>query len=228
MIDYLINLLFPKTCLNCGSRDLGHGAICQKCFLKIEINKTLFCGQCLARLPEGRKICHSNYPYLLGAAGNYGDDILRKAILSLKFNGVRDAAPSLAEVLVSYAKELDFKWDQSLVIPVPLSRQRERERGFNQSQIIAEIFASKTKAHLTLNNLIRIHHTKPQNELSDYRARSENIKGAFVVRDGSRLNQATIVLIDDVVTSGSTFKESARVLKGAGVKKVLALAVAKA
>lgn len=228
MLRDILDIIFPQSCINCGGESCVEKVICKKCLDEIVVNKNLFCGECSARLPEGKKICHRECPYILGAAGNYQDEALRKLILNFKFRGVKEAGVILSRLITDYAKQINWSWGENLVVPIPLASRREKERGFNQAQVIAEAFAKKMSLETEINNLIRTKNTKPQNEISDYEIRASNIRGAFLVKRSERFDKKTVVLVDDVTTSGSTLYEAACALKESGVKKVLALTVAKA
>jgi len=114
-----------------------------------------------------------------------------------------------------------------LIIPVPLHRRRLKERGFNQSVILAREVARAHSIHLDFETLKRTIHTKPQTGLGR-KQRSANVKGAFEVADRERVKGERVVLIDDVYTTGSTVRECARVLVKNGVEEVAVLTLARA
>lgn len=227
MIDFLLDLVFPPKCLNCGDKS-GRENICKDCFLKIPINKTLFCGKCFARIPASKKICHQNFPYLLGAAASYDEKAVKNLILALKFKFIKSAALPLGNLLANYFEKISTLKDEFAIIPIPLSRKRQRQRGFNQSELIADAFAAKTKIPLKKGILTKIKETKPQTETKSLNERLLNVQGCFRISAPEKLREKNIILIDDVTTSGATFLEAATVLKKAGVKKIIALAAARA
>jgi ComF family protein len=117
-----------------------------------------------------------------------------------------------------------------VLVPVPITKTRKRDRGYNQSEILAKNLAKKFNLRV-INCLARVKETKSQVGLNK-KERSENIKDAFALNSkliiqGSELENATILLVDDVLTSGATMNEAAKILKRAGVKSVWALAFAK-
>lgn len=221
------DIFFPPACVACGD-SLAHGVLCETCQHSIALFDTFFCGACTARLPDGKKICHKDAPFLLGAAAAYDDDALRALIHALKFQGIAAAAAPLAEILARYVKNLQLDLHEWIVAPIPLSRERARARGFNQSELIAQPFARALGIPFDDRLLARIAHRKPQSDTEDIFERRENIKGCFALAPGADVAQKKIILVDDVVTSGTTFAEAARVLRQAGAKKILALAVGKA
>ncbi|HEY5220913.1 MAG TPA: ComF family protein [Candidatus Paceibacterota bacterium] len=221
------DIFFPPACVGCGD-SLPTGVICDACMQSIDRFDTLFCGTCAARLPEQKKICHKDAPYLFGAAGAYDDEPLRALIHALKFQGMPGAAEPLAGILAQYITRLKLDLHEFIVTPIPLSAQRARARGFNQSALIARPFAKALGLPFDEHLLTRIHHRKPQSDTEDIFERRENVKGCFALTPGADAQNKKIVLVDDVTTSGTTFAEAARILRSAGAKKILALACAKA
>ncbi len=227
MIRSLFDFIFPPLCLNCRSAVGSHETVCESCFKTIDTQKTLFCGRCRARLPENKKICHSDFPYLLGAACSYENPAIRNLIRGLKFKFFKDASLPLAFLLIAYVEQLKILKGDWLIIPIPLGKRRLRQRSFNQSELIARIFADHFGLPLETDALIRAKETRPQSELKNPDERANNIKGCFAVADPQKISGRNIILIDDVVTSGATFLEAATFLKIAGAQKIIALAVAK-
>jgi competence protein ComFC len=227
MLEKILNLIFPPRCLGCGKNTRG-AMLCEFCTRKITLHQTLFCGQCGLRLAEGKRICHKDFPYLLGAATDFDNDIVRNAIHALKFQYVKNAADALGGILVHYAAALHVPFDDHLVIPIPLSPRRLRERGFNQSELLANIFARGFGLRMETEVLARVKNTKPQSETKNAAERRENLARSFAIRHPEFVAGKNIILIDDVTTSGATLFEAATVLKTAGAKKIIALAVARA
>jgi ComF family protein len=232
LFELLTNILFPPVCIVC-ERSIGHGVICETCFSTIEIRNGLMCGEChlpLAATGSPVSQCHPDSLFILGAATSYEDKSAQSLIHHLKFKSVRAAAEPLGELLYNYAsRHLDLA--DYVAMPIPLSRRRARSRGYNQAELIARHFAVRIGLPIEVNALVRAKHMKPQSGTTSEAERKENIRGAFAVRDTPAARAAIagrhILLIDDVSTSGSTFLEASRMLKLAGAKKIIALAVAK-
>lgn len=145
--------------------------------------------------------------------------------MSLKFQGIRDAAGELAAYIGIFFSLVPTP-PNPIIIPIPLSRRRRYERGFNQSELIARSFQASTGIPLFLA-LRRTRHTLPQSGAPSVQERLLNVKGCFVA-DRRLVQDRNVVLIDDVVTSGSTFLEAARTLKANGARRIIALAAARA
>ena len=224
----LSDLIFPPRCVCCHAY-LDHGrALCADCRRRIVLHRTYFCGKCRARRYSLRGICHSGFPFCLAAAGEYEDPVLKQLIRALKFHFMRAAAGPLGAVLGAYCARLRVPRSYGVVMPVPLSGRRARERGFNQSELIARAAAVQMSVSMDTSILIRARHAAPQSGLVGARARHANIAGSFRVRSPDKVRGRDIILLDDVVTSGATMLEAALALRAAGARNILALAVAKA
>lgn len=222
-----LNLIFPARCAGC-EKTIADGAVCDACFSKIRLNKTLFCGKCRLRLADNKKVCHKDHPFILGSACDYGDKTVKALIRRLKFNFAKDSAEPLAKLLINYVESLGVPLDGFSVVPVPISPGRLRERGFNQSELVGGKFAEHFKLELRSDAIRRVKNAKPQSETKTAEGRRKNVKDCFFVGVGAAVVPKNIILIDDVVTSGATISEAARALKAAGAKKIVALTVAMA
>ena len=219
-LSTLLALIFPERCLGCG------------------LNGAYFCPVCLDRLPQAEPLDD-----IVGfACLDYGDRRVKKAIWLLKYRGITSLAPLFArlihERLIEYLSEevaispaINKPW---LVIPVPLSRERLRERGYNQTLAIARELVKLAPEQLELadNILVKTKHTPTQVSIKNRRERLANLKGAFALTN-SRNNEPSgfiigrkIILVDDVITTGGTMREITKVLKHSGAKSVWGVAVA--
>ncbi len=226
-LDSFLEILFPSLCLKCGKGVDSGEVLCAQCFGEIPLNKSLFCGRCGARLPYGQKICHPDFPYILGAATSYKNEMARELVRELKFKFIGNAARPLAKLLISYIESTGFAENDWIVVPIPLGAKRLRQRGFNQASLIAGIFAVHFSLPLEKDGFIRRKETKPQSELENFELRAENAKDCFEAISPEKFSGKKIILVDDVSTSGATFFEAASSLKKAGARKVMALAAAK-
>jgi len=216
--DFILDILFPIECLNCRQE----GAyLCPNCLAKLKFNDETYLKTALANL----KISDLKKIYI---AGDYESSILHNLIIKYKYSFISPLGKILADFLILFWKKISpiFTSDATpfLVIPIPLSKKRERWRGFNQAEVISRNFSVYFNYELNLD-LKRIKHRPPQAELSEIE-RLKNIESVFAWQ-GKNLQAYHILLIDDVVTSGATLNEAARVLKAAGAKNVYALVLAK-
>lgn len=229
---FLKELIFPKICFGCGR--LG----------------SYFCLSCAKKLPSAKDVCpycknasyfgltHPGCQKKWGVDGLksffYYNDLVKKIIKNIKYQLVVEATkdflqaipPSKIEELFFYKKiAKDF-----ILLPVPLHRKREKIRGFNQAEKIANFFAQIFNFSFNNKLILRIKETRPQAELKTPKERYKNILGAFSLAKNVKSNQIKekkFIIVDDVWTTGATIKEIGRVLKKNGAAKVFGLTLAR-
>lgn len=135
-------------------------------------------------------------------------------------------ANPLGKLMVDFANKNINAHEIDLIVPVPLHPKKLRERQFNQSEVLASYLAKRLDKKIVKDKVKRIKYTMPQTELKRDE-RIKNVDGAFLAKDGHDLKGKTILLIDDVFTTGATLHECAKALKNAGAKKVVAFALAR-
>lgn len=204
MKDRILHLFFPPKCV-----------LCRK-VLKSE--ETDLCHRCRADQPEypGSKIKLSFIAQWTGLW--YYKENVRLSILRYKFYGRRSYANSYGRLLAMKLQKDD--WDDTDVLTwVPISRQRKFRRGYDQVELIGASLARELGMELT-PTLKKIRHTKPQSTMGGISHRRANILGAFEVIDPEVVKDKRILLLDDIVTTGATASEAARILLTAGAKEV--------
>lgn len=251
---FFLDLIFPIECLGCGREGRW---LCGDCFKEIKLKPKQYCLHCKKENNFGQFCQPCQIIYSLNGvwiAALYDEILVSRAIKSLKYHFTEGLTDDLSKLMILFADKLlehgrvlksgldsgvdwkNFKrvenlplailnFKDNLVVPVPLSRKRLRWRGFNQAELLAKKVAEKYGLALDSHNLIRIKHKKPQAKLNEIH-RLENIKGCFSWQGGN-LNKKNIILIDDVVTTGATLNECAKVLKASGAGEVFGLVVAK-
>jgi ComF family protein len=192
------------------------------------------CGEDLGsgRAPIGNQLCLAcaeKRPHFFRAAA-YGpyDGELRELIHLLKYEHIEPASRILGRMLAEAIQKLNVDVDSVMVITVPLHRSKRRERGFNQAELIARAALKRysTRAELSLVALERTRSTVSQIGLTRPQ-RAENIRGAFRVKHLNRVAGREVLLVDDVLTTGTTANECARVLLKAGAARVWVATVAR-
>lgn len=209
------DLLFPITCLNCGADDM---LICSVCLNKIKVRNFN---------DSWEQLVCSDYLDRVFIATWYEDQLVQEMIKRGKYQGEREYFEILAWLLYKFWQDnflADSFIEPPVVVPLPLHRRRLYERGYNQSQLLAAGFADLAGLLAPPDLLQRIRYTKHQTNLNQAR-RQKNIDRAFQVTTAAVPRQ--VLLIDDVVTTGASLNEAARVLKKAGGQKVCALVIAK-
>lgn len=216
----ILDLIFPKRCVNC--QKFG-SYICRDCLKKVEFVDKPICPICQRQAVGGKT--HPGCSNRLSLDGlivgmKYRGPV-KIAVKKIKYRWVRDIEETLGELLVKNMWKFDFP-QGSILVPIPLHSKRKRWRGFNQAELLANYFAKKfhQKASVSLSRIID---TKPQVGLKKD-GRIKNIKGAFIVNGDVRGKE--LILVDDVFTSGATMMEACRVLKRVGAKSVWAMTLA--
>lgn len=210
---WLLDLLFPETCFGCHKKG------------------ELMCDNCIRRIKRVERETGGS----IFAVFDYRDTIIKQAIWKLKYYGKITLGGKLGAYL--YREMIEEISDMRLyssgspivVIPVPISNTRKKKRGYNQAEEIAKGFCKESNEE-TLemrNDLIRKNiDTKPQARIENRKERLKNIEGAFSIVDNEKIKGRSFIVIDDVTTTGGTMKEIIKVLKYAGAKKVIGMALA--
>lgn len=237
ILGSVLELIFPVKCLACGTsgRDL--------------------CANCLSEAPcAERETAQWIFPIY-----DYRHPPIKKALWLLKYSGRKRLANIFAEAI--YEKILEELSDLSvmenfhdpILVPIPLSLKRKRERGYNQAELICRELASLSRTNhltpvpsplengegrpelsegrgevLTLANniLIKPKDTEHQARIKDRSARLKNLSGSFTIKNPEAIKKRNIILIDDITTTGATLNEARKILKRAGARKVIAFTVA--
>jgi ComF family protein len=155
------------------------------------------------------------------------EGVLVRAILLLKFENIDPLGKLFARRLAQLAMDGGSAFQSDVVVPVPLHRQRERERGYNQVALIAKPLAKLLRLSYKSVLLTRTR-PRPDKHLLSYEERWESVRGAFATRPGSQVDNLRVLLVDDVMTSGATLDSCAKTLRAAGARSVIGLTVARA
>ena len=217
-----LDLLFPPECAVCSREGSFLCADCEPrlprlsppyCRMCAEPDAAPTCSWCRADAPAYERI---RAPYRYTGP-------MRDMVHDLKYGNIRALAPTLGGLLTDYLGSLRFEAD--VISPVPLHPKRERSRGYNQSHLLAREVSRRIEIPMADDRLLRSMDTPPQVAMSGREERRQNIEGAFeCTRDATGLR---VLLIDDVVTTGSTMSACASALKDAGAVSVFGLALAR-
>ncbi len=227
MLNKLFNILFPESCPICNrpssehntaplcpacwqSIKPYHGPACRKCSKPLISDESIECGECIKDEPA------------FASARFFGlyDGALRKAINLFKYHRIRRLSKPLSEI-TAHLKIPPV----DAVVPVPLHERRLRRREYNQSALLSRNISERIGAELFVHCLIKVQDTKPQVGLSSPERRG-NIRKAFETENETMIRGKSILLIDDVITTGTTVRECSRVLKKAGAGSIHVLALA--
>jgi ComF family protein len=237
LFSELINIIYPPKCSIClNFLDDGETkirGICDECYSSFPALTHPFCSVC--GVPFGSKVeedhqcekCIRQRPLYdeLRAPYLYEESIM-EAIHLIKYSGKSYLVKSIGPLLASFAKDWVTVTKDMLMIPVPLHKKRLKQRGFNQSALLVKSVSRILDIEADYFTLIRIKHTETQTGLN-LEERRRNVKGAFEVSGNKNLTGKTVILVDDVATTGNTINECARILKKAGCEKVFGLVLAR-
>ncbi|HEX9186006.1 MAG TPA: ComF family protein [Vicinamibacteria bacterium] len=231
LVDPVLAVVFPSDCPACR-RMLAHpagGPLCESCWASLPRHRAVACGCGLPLLP-GRPACgrcrRGRQPFASGASLGPYEGPLRVVLHELKYAGRRRASARLAEALLEDGSVRALVSSSDVLVPVPLHPRRLRERGYNQSALLAEEVGRRVGRPVCPDALVRRLDTAPQAGLTAA-ARRRNVAGAFAVRRKAAVAGRTVVLVDDVFTTGATAFACARRLAEAGADEVRLLTVAR-
>lgn len=215
------------SCIVCDDEISGENqyGLCDKCFKKLEFIGDKCCIRCGKPSDNEAKYCllcqnETRYFDMARSAVKYKGDIQR-LILEYKFHNKRYLGKYLAKFIEHVVEEYNIKYD--IVVPIPLSKAREKERKYNQ---VTEMLRH-TKLSPVVDALTKTRDNERQSLMAG-KERRDNVHGVYAVTDKAAVKGKRILLVDDIITTGATVNEASRVLTGAGAKSVTAVSVAHA
>ena len=212
LIDWILDILYPPKCTMCrevlGQKDKH---ICPKC-------------QKVLPTTKNGGVLKGNF-FTVCVSPLYYEDMVREALLRYKFHRMTSYAEFFGTQIAKCAEEY-IESEVDIISWVPLSKQRLRKRGYDQAQLLAEI-VSQQLGIPCIPVLVKVRNVSPQSKIGDAAKRRSNIAGAYSIIDDETIAGKKILLIDDIVTTGSTFSECARTLGSSGAEKVYCAAAAR-
>lgn len=231
MMESLLNMLFPTKpyCLLCKTRLMkSQVAVCNDCKSNIVPIVEPLCEKCGRPLGDRKSLCLDckREKHAFVQARSYGryQGALRLLINKFKYQKKRALAEVLGKMMFWTLEKLSWP-DFDYFVPLPLHAKRQRERGFNQALLLTEVLSIESNKPI-FKNIIRVKPTEHQT-LLDKSFRKRNLAGAFKVLDEDKAYGKTVILIDDVYTTGATANECSKSLIKAGVKSVFVLTCAR-
>lgn len=241
VLDWVLDIVFPKSCLGCGrftyNGDFDY--VCRKCFGEINLKNVFECIGCKRQTQFGLTCvsCRKdNSIDQLLIAAELSDPPVEKMLKACKYKFISNLSVPLSLLARKCVKKLLFKGfnlfeDNPLIVPVPLHARRLNWRGFNQAQLVARNLSDVFLASYGEDILARVVYAKNQADIKGRENRIGNVGNNFVVKNAEAAKGRTIILIDDICTTGATLNECARVLKnpsvGKGAKRVIGLVIAR-
>ncbi len=242
LFRYLADIIYPPRCTICSRflwkgplvKETGSLSFCPACMADFRTIASPLCPICGQPFPSEVKedhICEDclrKRPFYEAAWAPYRyEGAILKAIHRLKYGSKGFLADALGPLLARFTEKRFDRSGPVLIMPVPLHPKRIRERGFNQSLLLARHVARRLQLDLDFLSLRRVRYTPPQTGLAK-KERQKNVRKAFQLKHQEAVKGKTILLVDDVVTTGNTLNECARVLKKGGAVKVFGVSLARA
>lgn len=225
----VLDLFFPRRCIVCDCVVYPKGnLVCTQCLKKLKIIKEPFCCKCGKQLKEfGKEYCFDcttkPHKYNRGRA-LFEYECIQKSIFRFKYQGRQEYSEFYGQEVFKYlGKEIQL-WNAQALIPVPLHKSRLQKRGFNQTQLMANEISKYLNIPVVNSIIVRTKKTIPQKELDD-RARQNNLKKAFKIV-GNDVKLKTIIIIDDIYTTGSTIDAMTELLREIGIENIFFITLA--
>ena len=232
--NFCLDVLFPVKCVSCGEEGEW---VCRECLERIPLRRKQFCPRCeKINTPSGEACfsCRKKSPLAgLLVASHYKIKIVARLIHLFKYRGVEGISRPLGKIMSRSFLEFDLPLPD-LIIPGPVSGKRLRERGYNQSALLARRLAEDIAPGFPIpvpeEALFRKKARLPQMKIKNYARRMLNVAGAFepgAPEAAEKIKGKRILLVDDVATTGATLSECAKILKLAGAGEVSAIVIAR-
>jgi ComF family protein len=237
MINGLVDIVYPKTCVICKKKIKGHGSIdnviCAECWGKVKKNLPPFCHCCGRNLHRTKSVknicvaCVKKPPHFDRAFSPcVYEGTIKELIHEFKYKNKEHLGSTLSRLMVEFIKEYNVPVEfLDLIVPLPLHKTRLREREFNQAQILSRHIAKEFNKEVSSDSLIRHRYTRTQTELNP-EERILNVKDCFSVKEPEIIKNKNILLVDDVSTTQATSSEAAFALKESGANIVFVLTLA--
>jgi len=229
---YFVNLFYPLRCSACKEdlNPLSKTGVCGFCAASIRRNPRPYCGICGRPVNHDGDTCSECAKLDLRFDRAYSaclyEDRVKELIHKLKYGSGSSLINFFSGIMMDFLKDnREITQGVEAITYVPLDRARMRERGFNQSRLLARGIAKQLDIPL-INAIKKISRTRHQNELSR-EERLINLRGAFKARKGIDLNGKVIMLVDDIMTTGATLSECSKALRNSGVKEIRCLTLAR-
>ncbi len=221
MFDNLLTFLFPYPCVVCNLPVRKNQYVCSRCKSDIHyIGRNSVCSVCYSPIPDGETLCGGcllrppHYDRLV--SGVYFDGAIRKSLHRYKFRNRSDLHGSFSKLMCKQLVKQDCT-NFDAIVPIPLSKERYLERGYNQAGLLAEDIALHFSVPYIPFALIRKRNTLRQSTLA-HQYREGNVRGAFALGNAENLKDKHVLLVDDIFTTGATVREASKILAKSGCR----------
>ena len=207
ILEKILDLIYPQTCSICGK--LNKKSLCNKCALKLKKEYEFKTDN----YEEDKSKNFAEHHYFF----RYGN-LIRNQLIALKFQEKTFINKTIEYFLKNMEKSFEKLKNYDIILIVPVSKQRKKERGYNQSELIAKGITKILQVQIVKKVLYKTKNTVPQSSLNKEQ-RETNAKGVYKVKNIEKLYNKKILIIDDIYTTGNTLNECARVLREKGITK---------
>lgn len=230
--ENILKIIFPNKCLGCLK--YSDQLICQNCFNTLNINKYFICPKCHKQFDNTKNLnCLDNdlhFQAILYSL-NYQDTLTKDLIHKFKYQNLKSLSYVFKNILtqsLNHHKKF-LRKNHFLIIPVPLHKEKEKLRGFNQSIILSKLISRIIYSKTINNALIRYKNNPPQAKSKNNLQRQQNVLSIFKINNHCKkyVKNKNIILVDDVFTTGATLNECAKILKQNGAKIIIAICLAR-
>ena len=225
--NQILTLLFPARCTICD-RVLSYGkeGICEDCEERLEYLTQPLCGKCGKKIGTEEEFCYDcsrkTHWFTRGVAV-FPYSYVRSSLYRFKYAGRAEFARFYARQMDLYLGQQRIRWRPQALVPVPLHKKKRRLRGYNQAELVAKELSKLWGIPVMDNLVVRVKNTRPMKEI-DGTKRQNNLKKAFKLgKNDVKLN--TIIIIDDIYTTGSTVDAVAKVCREAGIETIYVLCI---
>lgn len=226
--DILIDMIYPRICPVCNEIITARAAdICPECAGRLNYVGFSFCMRCGKPVRDDEEYCSdciaAGHEYDEGRAVLLYDGVTSRSLYRFKYGGKQEYAKFYGRVICERLGRKIKSWNADVIIPVPIHPSRKRKRGYNQAELIAKEISKRLGIRMATDIVYRSRATGALKKLGA-RERQNNLKKAFNIKQNS-VKYETVLIVDDIYTTGATVDAMARCLKGAGVKKVYYVAL---
>ena len=234
-LEYILNIIYPPICIMCKANCYISNILCKECWGKVSFVTRPCCKKCGALLNIAKNIMlctdelciNENHFYKYSMSIIEYNDFAKQIIKKFKFQSIFKLRKLFKSWLTYILDTMDYN-DIDYIFPIPLHKSKLKIRGYNQSAIIAKMISEVTKIKYNSKTLIKIKSTVNQSGLIK-KLRKKNLKNSFHVNACNKklIKGKKILLVDDIITTGSTINECSKILVQNGVAEVIAISIAR-
>lgn len=214
ILEEILDLIYPQVCGICGKLDKK--SLCKRCENSLRKHFNLQIDDY-----SNLETYYDKHIYFFSY-----EETIRRLIINYKFNEKSYLYKTFVNFLLKQEKVLDIIKSYDIILPVPISKKRYKERGYNQTELITSEIGKLTELQLVTNCLYKQKNNVPQSTLNK-EDRINNVKNAYIIKNPRIIKDKSIIIFDDIYTTGSTVNECSKILKQNGAKEILVMTIAK-